>query len=81
MTPWIDFPDLPERQLDKIKDALWRLDDSIVIRIQGGKVSFAYDLTSLAVRMIPELAEGKFPEFLLKQTSAKIAPKSFVKSV
>lgn len=79
-TPWIPLPDLPERQLDKIKQALWKLDESIVYRITAEEVAFQYALDSLAVKVIPELAEGRFPEFLIKETSFLRKPKSFVKS-
>jgi hypothetical protein len=68
LTPPIAFPDyLTERQTDKIKNQLWKLDESIIITIVGGRSYFQYDFESLIVKIAPEMKEGNFPNFLLAQ--------------
>lgn len=65
-TPWVDIPALPDRLAAKIRHFLMGLDRSFECEIHATGLRFRYDARCLGVKIIPELAEGRFPPFLLR---------------
>lgn len=66
MTPWAEMPALPRRIAAKCRHILMGLDPSFECEIRPQGLVFRYDASCLAVKLIPELAAGKFPPFLLR---------------